>query len=489
MPTYDRLSALDRSFLDMENRNTHMHVGAALRFQAGRLAGSDGTVNVERIRDYVAGRLHEIPRYRQRIEWIPLERHPVWVDDERFDIDYHIRHVRLPAPGNDARLKRLCGRVMSQQLDRGKPLWEIWIVEGLEGGGFALLCKTHHCMIDGASGMDLLQLLLSPVPVLEFAPAEPWEPRPRPDSATLVRDSILRRSLLPVMFANAAAWAMREPSQALDQATELAGGIMEAALAGIDRASDTPLNHEIGPHRRIDWLRFDLASVKRVKRRLGGTINDVVLAVVAGAMGAFLEHRGISLASRRDLDIRAFCPVSLRSATEHGTMGNRVSSMIAPLPVAEADPRRRLATVIAEVGHLKDAKQALGAQVLSSICDWTAPTLLSSTARLAFRRHVSSLVVTNIPGPQQPLYLLDARMTDSFPMVPLFTHQGLGIALFSYDGGLYWGFNADLDLVPDLTTFVEAADRSFAELVKAAGPPATKRQAARPGQRRRSSVA
>jgi WS/DGAT/MGAT family acyltransferase len=488
---HERLSALDRSFLDLESHNTHMHVAGAFCFQPGpRIARGSG-VDFERIRDYIAARLHEIPRYHQRIEWIPIEGHPVWVDDERFDIDNHVQHVALPSPGDETQLKRLCGRLMSQKIDRSKPLWEIWIAEGLEKGGFALVCKTHHCMIDGASGMDLLQLLLSPQPTARFAPGPPWAPRAKPTAAALLRDSLKRRAQLPLIVGGTVARTVRDPWGVYEESSEILGGIAETAMASIDRASDTPLNRQIGPHRRVDWLRFELRDVKFIKQTLGGTINDVVLAIVAGALGRFLEHRGMPTARRKDLDIRAFCPVSLRSATEHGTLGNRVSSMIARLPVGESDPRRRLSRVIQTVGHLKEAKQALGAQVLSSVCDWTVPSLVSTAARMAFRRHVSTLVVTNIPGPQFPLYLLDARLSEAFPIVPLFIDQGLGIALFSYDGGLFWGLNADRELVSDLETFAQLVRDSFQELLDAAGAASTAASTitAAAAKRRRSGTA
>jgi WS/DGAT/MGAT family acyltransferase len=465
---YDRLSAQDRSFLDLESPSSHMHVAGAFLFDSGPLARPEGGIDIERIRDYVASRLHLIPRYRQRIEWIPLEGHPVWVDDDRLNMHYHVRHTSLPAPGDERALKRLCGRILSQQLDRGKPLWEIWIVEGLEQDRFALVSKVHHCMIDGASGTDLLRVLLSPTPDKTHEPAPSWVPSPPPGGLRLLRDATLRRATLPLQLAGAATRALLNPGAALGSATETLLGLKDTFAAGLLPASETPLNRPIGPHRRFDWLAFDLDAVKRVKSSLGGTVNDVVLATVAGAVGRFFTQRGLPEHKQRSMDFRAFCPVSVRSPSEQNTLGNRVASMIAPLPIAEKDPRRRLARVREITGDLKESKQALGAEVLASMSEWTAPTLITLAARLAFYNRASNLVVTNVPGPQLPLYLLGARMVETYPMAPLFRNQGLGIALFSYAGGLYWGFNADWDLFPDLHDMVVAVDASFRELCDAA---------------------
>jgi WS/DGAT/MGAT family acyltransferase len=468
MALYDRLSAQDRSFLDVESPTSHMHVAGAFLFEAQPLARPEGGLDIERIRAYVAARLHRIPRYRQRIEWIPFENHPVWVDDDRFNIHYHVRHTSLPAPGDERQLKRLCGRILSQQLDRGKPLWEVWIVEGLEHDRMALVSKVHHCMVDGVSGIDLLQALLSPVPEKTFDAPPRWLPNPPPSRGVLVRDAALRRASTPLRAVGALGAALREPQPAFARLGESVAGLAQALGSALRPASDTPLNQPIGAHRRFDWLAFDLDEVKRVKHALGGTVNDLVLATVSGAVGRFLEQRGLSRGRQRGLDFRAFCPVSVRSEAERGTLGNRVSSMIAPLPIAERDPRARLAAVSRAMGDLKQSKQALGAEVLASVSEWTAPTLITLAMRLGMAGRASNLIVTNVPGPQIPLYLLGARMTETYPMVPLFTNQGLGIALFSYSGGLYWGVCADWDLFPDLHDFVVHLDGSFRELCDAA---------------------
>jgi WS/DGAT/MGAT family acyltransferase len=468
MAIYDRLSAQDRSFLELESPNHHMHVAGCFIFERGELSTPAGGVDIEKVREYVASRLHRIPRYRQRIAWIPLENHPVWVDDDRFNIHYHVRHTALPAPGDERQLKRFCGRVMSQQLDRGKPLWEMWVVEGLEHDRFALVCKTHHCMVDGVSGVDLLAVLLSPTPDKDFEPAARWLPNPTPGGGVLLRDAVLRRAELPFAIAGAVGAALRAPEATLARASETLSALGDTLSAAMWPATDTPLNRPIGPHRRFDWVGFDVDEVKKVKNALGGTVNDVVLATVAGAVGRFLEQRGISISRQRAMDFRAFCPVSVRSDDERGAMGNRVSGMVAKLPIAETQPKRRLELVRAITRNLKESKQALGAQVLTSVSEWTAPTLATMASRLAFENRTANMIVTNVPGPQIPLYLLGARMAETYPMVPLFSSQGLGIALFSYAGGLYWGFVCDWDQFPDLHDFVCAIDASFRELCDAA---------------------
>ncbi len=468
MAIYDRLTAQDRSFLELEGPSIHMHVAGAFLFERGSLATPQGGVDIDAIRDYVESRMHRIPRYRQRLAWIPIEDHPVWVDDDRFNIHYHVRHAALPAPGDDRQLKRLCARILSQQLDRRRPLWEMWVIEGLEHDRFALVCKTHHCMVDGLSGADLLAVLLGVTPNKEFEPGPTWYPNPAPSGLELLRDATWRRVATPFVLGAAAISALRQPERAMEQLGDALHGVGQALSSALSPAADTPLNRPIGPHRRFDWIGFDIAEVKRVKDHLGGTVNDVVLATVAGAVSRFLEQRGIPLSRQRDLDFRAFCPVSVRSSEERGTLGNRVSSIVARLPIAERDPARRLESVRAVTADLKQSKQALGADVLSSVSEWTAPTLAALAARLAFANRVSNLVVTNVPGPQIPLYLLGARMLESYPMVPLFESQGLGIALFSYAGGLFWGFNADWEQFPDLHDFVVAIDASFRELCEAA---------------------
>jgi WS/DGAT/MGAT family acyltransferase len=459
--TYDRLSALDSSFLLLEKPNAYMHVASTQVFEAGPLRTLDGGVDAEAIRKSIAASLHRIPRYRQKLAWIPFEARPVWVDDADFNLDYHVRHTALPRPGSPRQLKRLSARVMQQHLDRARPLWEIWIVEGLEEERFALISKVHHCMVDGVSGVDLLRLLLSASPDAVPAEGPAFIPRPTPSRLELWRDELWRRATLPLA-------AVRDVRRLLGEARDTRGELALRARAALETvgatlrsASETPLNAPIGPHRRFDWTSFELAEVKAVRRALGGSLNDAVLGVVTGALRRFLARRQVDLA---ELDFRILAPVSVRGADEAGRLGNRVSAWVLPLPLAEPDPRRQLAAIRERTEELKTSKRAVGAEMLTRVAEWTPSTLLSLGARNATRLLPFNLVVTNVPGPQMPMYLLGARMEAVYPHVPLAENLGLGVALLSYDGRLHWGFNADYDLVPDLHDFVRDTEAAFAEL-------------------------
>ena len=479
-PYHQRLTMLDSSFLAMEGPSTHMHVASTILFDAGPVSRPEGGIDADRIREYVRSRLHLIPRFRQRLVRIPVERHPVWVDDDHFNLHYHVRHTSLPYPGDERQLKRLSARIMSQQLDRAKPLWETWVVEGLDNGKrFALINKTHHCMIDGISGADLISVLLQLSPDEDFDEAAEWNPRPAPHGLELVRDAIAHRVEAPWSILRRVPDALRSPGAALAGIRENVAALGEALSAQWRPAPRTPLNRPIGPHRRFDWLAMDLADLKEVKDRLGGSLNDVVLATVAGAVGRFLERRRVNVDR---LEVRAFVPVSVRTAAERGRLGNRVAAWMVPLPIAERDPRRRIGRVSETTARLKRSRQALGAEVLSAVSEWSGSALLSLALQLASRIPPFNLVVTNVPGPQMPLYLLGARMLECYPVVPLYVNQGLGIALFSYARRIYWGFNADYELLPDLHDFVEAIAASFRELQgaareeKAAAPAAARRE-------------
>jgi WS/DGAT/MGAT family acyltransferase len=462
---YDRLSALDATFLAIEDANVHMHVGAVAIFEAGPLTSAEGGLDFQRIRRLAGPALARARRFRQRLAHVPLVDHPVWVDDPQFNLDYHLRHTALPLPGDERRLKRLAGRILSQKLDLHKPLWELWFVEGLEGDRFAVISKAHHCMIDGVSGVDLLALLMDVEPSAgEPADADGrWLPRPTPGAAKLLADEAWRRATLPLELIRAGRRALASPAGALAGGRETVTSLREMLGAAFSSATPTPLNVPIGPHRRFDWTRFDLAAVKEVKNRLGGTVNDVVLAVVAGGIRRFLEARGAPVAS---LDFRVQVPVSVRRSDEHGALGNRVALLLAPLPVGERDPRRRMKRVIATTRTLKASHQVQGAELLEKLGDWTAKELLGGIVRLGEQRLSFNMVVTNIPGPQRPVYLLGARMLAILPVVPLFAHQGVGIALFSYDGVLHWGFHADWDAVPDLHELVLSIEEEFETLRK-----------------------
>jgi len=469
IPTYERLTVLDNTFLITESKTNHMHVAGTATYEAGSLRTATGGIDVQRIRSYVESRLHLIPRYRQVLAYTPLEGHPVWVDDQHFNIEYHVRHASLPRPGDEDQLKGLSGRVMSQQLDRSKPLWEMWVVEGLEGGDrFAIVSKVHHCMVDGMSSVDLLAVLLTIEPTDHADPPVRWVPRPMPTWWQMLRAEATRRARTPLEAVSDFRQVLvdiRDPRSDIRTMWRAARGMLRSSLRTV---SDTPLNKPIGPHRRFDWMVMDLADVKNVRKRLGGSLNDVVLTTVAGAVQRFLEGRRVYVDF---LDFRVMAPVSVRSAEEKGTLGNRVSAWIIDLPLAERDPKKRLLKISETTARLKETKQALGAEMLSRVAEWTPSTLLSLASSMMTRALPFNLVVTNVPGPQVPLYLLGARMLDNYGQVPLTDYLGLGIVLFSYAGKLCWGFNADWDLVPDLRDFVAAVEDAFRELQRLAGVP------------------
>ncbi len=493
---YERLSALDATFLEVEDGNAHMHVGAVCLFDAAPLTGAGGIVDVERIRRLIQAGIHKMPRYQQRLMWTPLFGYPVWVDDERFNINYHVRHVSLPRPGDERLLKRLAGRIMSQQLDRGKPLWELWVVDGLEGNRIALINKAHHCMIDGVGSVELTGVMMRATAELEQAANEEpprWLVRPAPSGLELLAGELGRRAAEPLALLRAAERGLADPAGALRDIAGAARGVGEAIAAGLLPASATPLNLAIGPHRRFDWFEMELSTLKDIKNALGGTLNDVVLAIAAGALSRFLHGRGIR---GEELDFRAMIPVNVRAEEQRESMGNQVSMMVARLPLGERDPRRRLQQVTRITGELKQSKQAAGVRTLEEVSDWTFTTIFSAFARLAAATRPYNIVITNVPGPQFPTYLLGAQMRTVYPLVPLYKNQALGIALFSYNGRLFWGFNADWDAVPDLHDLVNAVAREF-ELLRAAAavqrPPAAAaepvRAPARRARQRRSGAA
>lgn len=460
---YDRLTALDTTFLDLETPRVHMHVGSVGLFERGPL-GNDGGIDFDRLLAIAEADLRRAPRFRQKLARVPVSGHPVWVDDEHFNLGYHVRHTSLPLPGDERSLKRLVGRIMSQKLDRAKPLWELWFVEGLEGDRFAVISKVHHCLIDGISGVDLLSAFMGPDASYRATPNEHrWIPRPAPGGVELLADEVARRVALPARLAGGALRALRHPRQAADAAAHAGGGFLESLGTALTAAAETPFNVEIGPHRRFDWTRFDLGVVREVGQRIHGTVNDVVLSTVAGAVRAHLRAHEVPV---DDIDFRTFVPVSTRRPEERGKLGNRVSLLVAKLPVDEPDPRRRGQRVVEETGRLKHSDQVAGASVLEEVSDWTATGVLTRMSRLTAARRGYNMVVTNVPGPQHPVFLEGARMLRSYPLVPLFENQAVGIALFSYDGGLHWGFNADWDATPDLHDFVQRIEREFEVLRK-----------------------
>jgi diacylglycerol O-acyltransferase / wax synthase len=458
----DRLTALDTSFLHLEDAASHMHVASVMLFEGSPPPYDD-------LLDAIERRLHLVPRYRQRLAFVPLQQgRPKWVDDPHLNLRYHVRATALPAPGDEDQLKELAGRVFAQQLDRDKPLWEIWLVDGLEGDRFALLSKTHHALVDGISGVDIISVLFdtSPDPVAPTDPGDRWLPRPMPSSAQLLGEALVERGTIPAEVARSVRAIFRGPRRILSGARDAAVGVGAMAWAGLNPAPTSPYNQSIGPHRRFTWVRADLNEIKAIKNELGGTVNDVVLSAVAGALGKHLRRRG---QNTDGLELKAMIPVSVRADVERGALGNRVAAMMAPLPVWCQDPVARLDFVSEELKGLKSSGQAVGAQVLTELTGFAPPTVMGQAARLVSRQRMFNVVVTNVPGPQFALYLAGRRMLDPFPMVPLAKNQALGIALLSYAGKINFGLVGDWDLMWDLDDFADDIRDSLEELAEAAG--------------------
>jgi diacylglycerol O-acyltransferase len=460
----DRLTAVDASFLAQEGPAAHMHVGAVMIFDGPPPA-------YEELADHVRGRLHLVPRFRQKLAFPPLETgRPLWVDDPNFNLEYHIRHTALPAPGSEQQLRALAARVHSQALDRTKPLWEMWLVQGLAGGRFALLSKTHHALVDGVSGVDLATVLfdLQPTPAEVEHSDTPWQPHDTPSAIDMAARGVRGLIALPFDAASRAIGAAARPGDALAETREALEGIGEVVWAGLNPAPETPLNVEIGPHRRFVWVRQELADFKTIKRALGGTVNDVVLAVTTGALQRWLRSRGVRT---EGLELRALVPVSIRSRHEHHQLGNRLAAMRAPLPVYVEDPAARLRVVRQAMRGLKESKQAVGAEVLAGMQALAPPTILAQASRLNFSTRLFNLLVTNVPGPQFPLYVLGRRLDDLFPVAFLPKRHALAVAIMSYNGGMDFGLLADYDSMPDIEQLAEMFDASLAELLEAAGEP------------------
>jgi WS/DGAT/MGAT family acyltransferase len=464
-PHYERLSAVDAALLRLEENHAHMHVGAVAIFEAAPLRNADGALDIDQLQRALESTLHQTPRLRQRLDFVPFLDHPVWVDDDHFNLHYHLRHTALPPPGDERQLKRLTGRIVSQQLDRGKPLWEAWFVEGLAGDRFAMIVKAHHCMVDGVAGIGALAAMMraDEQRTVEAAPA--WQPRPQPDRVALLRRELAHRASAPAALLEAGRRALQSPGRALASWRESAASLGEMLGAGLTRGSPTPLNVDVGPHRRFDWMHLDLGAISEVRKRLGGTINDVALTCASGAIGRFLQRRGLRPG---ELSFRSMVPVNIRTTGEAGALGNRVTFLLADLPVAEHDPRRRLAQVVEMTRKLKDSKQVAGMDLLERFSDRVMPWLFEEFGRLGYSQRAYNMVVTNIPGPRVPLYMQGAPLRAIYPVVPIFAKQALNIGLFSYHGGLYWGFNADWDAIPDLHEIVEDAVLEFDDLHHAA---------------------
>jgi diacylglycerol O-acyltransferase len=478
MANPDRLTALDSAFLHLEDHSTaHMHVASVMVFEGKAPTLQD-------LVEHVVNRLHLVPRYRQRLAFVPLgQGRPVWSDDPHFNPYYHIRHTALPKPADDTALKRLAGRLFSQRLDRSKPLWEIWLVQSMSGGRFALVAKTHHALVDGISGVDITTVLFDTAkePAVPTAPPSPWSAKPLPGSAKLLGEALVERATVPGEMVRGARALVRAPRRALSQVKDILESVGATTLEGINApAPPSPFNVNIGPHRRYTFLDADLAQFKAIKDSLGGTLNDVVLASVSLALGRFLRDHG------HDTDglvLKAMVPVSVRPKSQRGALGNQVAAMWAPLPVGVENPAEALQRIGKSMEDLKSSGQAVGAQVLTNLAGFAPPTILSQAARLQPRQPFFNLVVTNVPGPQFPLYLLGRRLEVLYPVVPLAQRQALGIAVMSYDGHLGFGLLGDYDALPQLEEIAEDLRHAVAGLARAAGVRTGSARAARKAPR------
>jgi WS/DGAT/MGAT family acyltransferase len=418
---------------------------------------------------YIEARLDRVPRYRQRLAFVPFGvNRPVWIDDPALDLEYHVRHTALPSPGGVEPLKRLAGRLFGQQLDRTKPLWELWLVDGLGPDRFAVISKAHHCMVDGISGVDLATVLHDSqreIPPPEAAPAPRWRPRGSPAGAELVAEALRDRVAHPLELATG---ALRPGAPGRKALRELLGGVRP--LLGISQLGPAPqcsLNRPVGPHRRWEVASLDLAAAKQVRAAFGGTVNDVLLAVLAGGLRELLASRG----EHPRGDLRALVPVSVRAPEARGSYGNQVTAVFCPLPVGEADPVVRLQSVSAAMKGLKEGRQAVGAIALTHLRGFAPPTLAAQAARLAVSSRWFNVVATNVPGPQHALYLLGHKLLECFPVVPLAANQTVGVALLSYNGRIGVGLLGDADLARDLAVLARAIPEDLRALAARAAAP------------------
>ncbi len=460
----DRLTSFDASFLANEKRNGHMAIGAVMICE-GRAPSYEDFLT------HIRGRLHGLPRFRQRVIFPPLQLgRPFWVDYPEFDIGAHVRRVTLPSPGSDEQFHELVGSSISPPLDRSKPLWELWLVDGFEDERFGIVYKTHHALADGISAVDIGTLLFdvepSPEPVREEMA---WTPQTPPSRLGLAGRAV---SGFGATFVRAGRWvlnAVRRPRRALKRASDGLAGLWEVTWALTKPAPKAPFNVEIGPHRSFSWTRASLDDFKQIKNALGGTVNDVSLAVSAGALRRWLESHGTETDG---LVLRALVPVSVRAENEHGELGNRLTAMRGPLPVHVADPVHRLHVVAAEMDALKASKQALGAEAIWGLNDWfrdfAPPVLLRPTAAINFSTRLFNMLVTNFPGPQIPFYVLGRELVGVYPVGFLARRHAMSVAILSYNGAMHFGLLADRDTVDDLEAIAGYIEESIEELLAAA---------------------
>ncbi len=457
----DRLNPLDVSFLYLETPTTAMHVGGVCIFQP-----PEGGFDYDRLVALIAGRISLVPRYRQKVQWVPGRlANPVWVDDPDFDVTYHVRRSALPKPGNSQQLRDLVGRLQSRQLDRNRPLWETYLVEGLEGGQVAIVTKTHHAMVDGVSAVDIGTVMLDVTPEPREVPPDDWTPAPAPSQLDLVVGAVSDFVHRPTGAIDTVRTAVTDAKATTGKVVGVASGVLSSVRSMARSAPGSPLNVDIGAHRRFGMAATELDHYKQVRKAHGGTVNDVVLATVAGALRTWLLTRGESVTPTSV--IRAMVPVSVRVDEKKGQLGNRVSSYFVDLPVGEGNPVMRLHQVSYAMRGHKESGESVGADALVQLSGFAPPTIHALGARVAsgFTKRLFNLVVTNVPGPQFPLYAAGARMLSMYPVVPLAKGQAVSCGLTSYNGGVFYGLNADRDAMPDIDVLAGCIEESLAELV------------------------
>lgn len=459
----NRMTALDASFLFMETASTPMHAGGVAVFTP-----PPGGFDHERLVRLIKQRIPYVPRYRQRIRDVPFGvARPVWVDDERFDVTYHVRRSALPKPGSRDQLNELVARLMSRPLDRSRPLWEMYLVEGLADGNFAIVSKSHQALVDGLSAVDIAQVMLDLTEEPAAAPGDSWRPRREPTDVELLSQAFTELTTRPAAAVEAVRDTVADVSKTAARFGASAAGMVSAALAVARPSVASPLNVPIGEQRRFATVDLSLADLKKVRAALGGTVNDTVLAVVAGALRAWLQARGIGVAQGDVMKAMLPISVAISSAASGHAGGNRVSATLVELPVGEADPAVRLQQISYQLAELEEGSQFVGADSIVNIAGFAPPTLHALGARVGstMTSRVYNLVITNVPGPQRPLYAAGSRMVAAYPCVPLTRNQALSIGLISYDGGVYFGLYADRDALPDLDLLVTCLNESMDELL------------------------
>ena len=452
----ERLSPLDVSFLSMETRATPMHVGGVAIFTPP----AEG-FDYDALVSLIGQRIGLVPRFRQKVKGVPGHlANPVWVDDPDFDVTYHVRRSALPRPGTMAQLQELVGRLQSRVLDRSRPLWEIYFVEGLQDGGVALVTKTHHAMVDGISAIDIGTVILDLEPISREVPEDDWQPRKEPGSVGLLAGALTDMVARPSVALDTARMAVSDVRATTGKVASVAGSVLAQARLMARQAPATPFNVAIGEQRRFAMVATDLDDYKRVRKVHGGTINDVVLATVSGALRTWLLTRGEKVTPTTV--VRAMVPVSVSSE-----VGSRVTSYFVDLPVGEGSAVMRLHQVTFAMRGHKESGTSVAADALVQLSGFAPPTIHALGARTAsvMTRRLFNLVVTNVPGPQFPLYAAGAQMRAMYPVVPLAKNQAVSIGVTSYDGGVYYGLNADRDAMADIDVLASCVDEALAELV------------------------